>query len=128
MKDTTHLERMLDETYIYKGKQIKIKDWYHEEEKDTIRIITTTAPIVIKHSDVSTFVKACLPIEDSVALSVINENKKTITTLSEILMDNITKVQKDPKYIDQAKVINSSVNAMMSMVNLQLKIHKASKG
>lgn len=123
MKDTTLLERMLDDTFVFKGKHIKVKDWYAEEEKDTIRIITTTDPIVIKNTEVKKFVDQCIRVEETQALQVINKSQEDIGNLKDILMDNIKKVQENKEYINQAKVINNSVNSLMNMVSLQMKIN-----
>lgn len=126
MRETTKLERMVGESFLYHGNQIKIKDYYKEEENNSIRIITQTEPILIANSKIQEFVSDCLPIEESKSLSIVSESQATITSLKDILMDNIKKVQGDKDYINQAKTINNSVNTLITMVSLQVKINSKS--
>lgn len=129
MKETTRLERMLNKTYIYKQDHIRIKDYYPEAEEGTIKIITDKGPITIHANEVTHFVEKCLPVDDenTQALQIVTESQKTITSLKDILLDNIKKVQDNKEYINQAKTINNSVNTLLNMVSLELKVSKEMK-
>jgi hypothetical protein len=129
MKETTRLEKMLSKTYIYKQEHIRIKDYYPEPEEGTIKIITDKAPITINASEVTQFIDKCLAVDDenTQALQIVTESQKTITSLKDILLDNIKKVQENKEYINQAKTINNSVNTLLNMVSLELKVSKEMK-
>lgn len=123
MKETTKLERLLNTTVIYKQNHIRIKDYFMKPEDGTVTIITDKNPITIKEAEIADFVSKCLPVaEESQALAIVTESQQTITTLKDILMDNIKKVQEDKEYIGQAKTINNSVSALLNMVSLQVKL------
>ncbi len=44
--------------------------------------------------------------------------------LAEILMDNIEKVRKDPKYIQQAEAVNSQVKSMIELGKSEIEMLK----
>lgn len=52
------------------------------------------------------------------------ENKKTFSTLSEMLLNDIEKVRNNPDYVPQAKQVCNSVNALVNMTRLQLQLVK----
>lgn len=131
MKDTNRLERLVNKTVIYKQEHIKIKDWFAIPEEKAIRIITDGDNFTIAEADINDFCRKCLPIEEeessTQALQVVNEVNGTITSLKDILMDNIKQVQANKDYIQQANTINNSVNSLLNMVTLQLKVTNAKK-
>jgi hypothetical protein len=126
MKGTTKLEKLLNKMFIYKQEHIRIKDYYPIPEDGIIRVITDKNPIDIKEGDVSEFVEKCLPVDEpnTQVVQIANDSQKTITTLKDILLDNIKKVQNDKEYINQAKTINNSVNTLLNMVSLEMKVKK----
>jgi hypothetical protein len=126
MKETTKLEKLLNKTYIYKQDHIRIKDYYLVPEEESIKIITDKAPITIKADELQQFIDKCLPVQDenTQAIQIVSDSQKQITSLKDILMDNITKVQADKEYINQAKTINNAVNTLLNMVTLEMKVKK----
>lgn len=52
-----------------------------------------------------------------------NDNN-VMAQLKGVLMENITKVQKDPKYVPQAKTVVNSVAALTNLVKLELQIKR----
>lgn len=127
MKDKAKLEKLLDKEYIYKQENIRIKDYYFKEETKSYKIITDGTPIEIEEAGVDNFIKKLLPVtqpESAAALSIVSESRNTINSLKDILMDNIKKVQTNKDYIGQAKMVNNSVNSLLNMVSLELKIRK----
>lgn len=50
------------------------------------------------------------------------ENKKTFSTLSEMLLNDIEKVRSTPEYVPQAKQVSNSVNALVNLTKLQLQL------
>lgn len=128
MKETTRLERLLNQQFIYKQENIQLKDFFLQEENHTVRIITDKKPIIIKQSDISKFCDELLPVEDSatmaVSTQVMQQTTGLLSTLQQTLLDNIEMVKKDKEYIKQANVVNSSVNALIGMAKLQLQVGK----
>lgn len=51
-----------------------------------------------------------------------DEMKVTLNDVKNILMDNIKKVQEDPKYIPQANTINQSVNSLINLAKLSIQM------
>lgn len=129
MKETTKLERLVGRTFIYKQDHIKIKDFYPIPEEKKINVITDKKPILLDDSDVPDFINKLLPVDEptTVAVSVVNETQQTITSLKDILLDNIKKVQENKDYIAQANTINNSVNSLLNMVSLQMKINSKAR-
>lgn len=125
MKDQTKLEKLVGKEFIYKQEHIRIKDYFMKPEEGTVHIVTDKQPITVKEEDVQDFVSRCLPVaeESTVAVAVVAEAQTTITSLKDILMDNIKKVQENKDYIGQAKMINNSVNSLLNMVSLQMKLN-----
>lgn len=125
------LERMIHHTFMYKSKNIKIKDYYLKEDQQSVKIITDGDNLDINLKQIEQFKNDCLPVEDDQQLqqrlTVVKESNDDINNLKNILMDNIQKVQKDKEYIGQAKVINNSVNTLLNMVNTQIKIERLKK-
>lgn len=116
---------MLDKTYIYKQNHIKIKDYFVNDEKKSVQVITDAKPITVPINELAEFEKACLPIEEpstAVSIEVVQETSVFLTTLQKTLLENIDKVKADPNYIKQANVVNSSVNALIGMAKVQLQL------
>lgn len=60
-------------------------------------------------------------IINAVNTTVIGTNS---AKLAEILMDNIEKVRKDPKYIQQAEAVNSQVKSMIELGKSEIEMLK----
>jgi hypothetical protein len=132
------LKDMIGKTFMYKGKQITIKD-YHvlgEEGKTQIDIVEGDP---IKTPDLSKFIDFCLPVDvpgqddedtagTAISTEVVAQTQNILSTLHETLLDNIKKVQQNEKYIKQANVINSSVNSLIGLAKLQIQVGKLNKG
>lgn len=127
---------MIGKTYMYKGRNILIAN-YHvlgEEGKTQIDIQDGDGnPLEpIKTQDVSRFMEACLPVEsennptDNAAVSteVVKQTNTLLNTLQQTLLDNIEQVKKNPAYIKQANVVNSSVNSLIGLAKIQIQVKK----
>lgn len=65
---------------------------------------------------------------ENTGLQIVNDAGKPIHTiignnageLSRILMDNIKKVQEDPKYIGQAKEVRDNVREVISLARIEV--------
>jgi hypothetical protein len=133
------LKGMIGQTFLYKGKQITICN-YHvlgEEGKTQIDIEDENgnpAP-PIKTPDLAKFIDFCLPVDDTngdeqstaVSTEVVQETNTLLGTLQSTLLDTITQVKKNPNYIKQANVINSSVNSLIGLAKIQIQVNKMTK-
>lgn len=63
------------------------------------------------------------PVES--ASSIISTSAGELTN---IMMDNIKKLQTDPSFISQADAINSQVKTMIDIARAQIEMYKAMKG
>jgi len=129
MKEKTRLEKLLNKTFIYKQEHITIRDYFEDPDNASFKITTDKKTITIKEADVSSFIEACLPVEDenTRAVESIRQTDGLITTLQQTLLENIENVKKDKDYIKQANVINSSVNALIGMAKLQVQVSRLKK-
>lgn len=57
--------------------------------------------------------------------AIFTENRQQMQTLSQILLEDITKVRADPKYVAQAKQVSNSVNAIVNITKLQILMLKS---
>lgn len=83
-------------------------------------------------AEIRFFIEACLPVdqEDSgqaKQVAIPTEQNDLFLKLSEVLLDNIEKVQDDEAYIRQASVISKQVQTMINLTNMKMNIIKASK-
>lgn len=58
------------------------------------------------------------------ALVVMEQENSLVDKLTNMLLDNITKVQADPKYIPQAQTVNNNVNSIINLTKLKLDVLK----
>lgn len=129
------LKDMIGKTFLYKGKQITICD-YHvlgEEGKTQIDVEDENGKPAepIKTPDLAKFIDFCLPVDTSegeetqaVSTEVVQQTNSLLGTLQQTLLDNITQVKKNPNYIKQANVINSSVNSLIGLAKIQIQVNK----
>lgn len=88
---------------------------------------TDGEPVIFRLDKLKDMVDEFLPIEDkgetqsnSAAMQVFQADGGTMTDLTQVFMDNIKKVQKDPAYIEQAKTINGSVKEIINITRLKV--------
>lgn len=128
MKDTTRLEKLLNKEFIYKQENIRVKDYVRNPDNKTIDIITDKKPISIKENEIIKFCEALLPVDEpatqAISTEVVQQTTGLMNTLQQTLLENIAMVKKDPNYIKQANVVNSSVNALIGMAKLQIQVGK----
>ena len=126
------LNQMKQKTWMYRTDTFTIVDY---ELSENFVIIITDAGYQRKPiTTVLEYLNECLPVEEETRLTirkeaeVLNtEEKATFQNVQEILIENIKKVQADPAYVNQAKVVNSSVQTMLNMVKHRIEVAKLSK-
>lgn len=72
--------------------------------------------------ETSTVSQAAVP-----AVAVMEKENTMVDKLTDLLMDNIEKVQSNPEYIKQAQAINNNVNSIINLTKLKLDVMKYSK-
>lgn len=126
------LKKMIGKTFMYKGQNITITNYHVLPDEGKVQIDIKEGPY-IKTPNIDKFLEFCLPVEQgddattAVSTEVIQQTDSLLATLQNTLLDNIAKVQKNEKYIKQATVINSSVNALIGMAKLQLQVKRFKK-
>jgi hypothetical protein len=117
------LNAMLGKEFIYKQKNILVRDF--EVAEEGVLIFTNDDAIQLKPGELGVFIESCLPVDQKGGLVVFTqEDKGTLGQLKDILMDNIKQTQNNPAYVKQATVINNNVNTLINMLSLELKVRK----
>jgi len=121
------LRDLVGKTIMYNTVNYKIKDW---QAKDGIVTIVAD-PRWIELVETSAYAKIrkeFLPVNDSPVfeLSILPKNGAA-TELKKILLENIIKVQQDPKFIGQAKAVNQCVTNVINLARLELEYFKAKR-
>lgn len=86
----------------------------------------------IEQKDVEEFVLNCMPVDESVSIMPLNSSslaldKTVITSLKDILMDNIQKIKDNKEYIPQAQAINDQAKSVIDLVKSEIDLIKALK-
>lgn len=123
MKALRKLTNMLGKQWIYHGKNVTLKD---VELTDTgITIETDGKEIKLTSTEIPGFIEECLPVDQKGIVVMSQQQNNHLSSLKDILMDNIKKCQENPGYIKQATVINNNVNTLINMVSLELKVRNS---
>lgn len=139
------LQQMVEskEKHMYRGQVAVFKSWEHKHGNIEVIVDLDGKPSVFTKSTEET-VKLWLSnfkhIEEadtselaSVALvqphkmqhvDIFSENRKQMSTLSQVLLEDIEKIRKDPAYVAQAKQVCNTVNAIVNITKLQIQMIK----
>jgi WD40 repeat protein len=118
---------------MYSGHQITITsiDFLADDQF----LVTTEDDRTIKVSE-EELEKDFLPIENGVSantqtqtaiLQIVKNESAQMNDLSNILMDNIKKVQENPSYVEQAKAINENAKSLIEIKKTQIEMLKVLK-
>lgn len=125
------IKKMIGKTYAWKNEQHKIKNIV-QIAADMCRVTTTHKELQVSQDQLmEDFTEVITPEQEQTQLVIIGQATKemeSMRSLSDILMDNIKKVQKDSKYIDQAKSINESAKNIIELKKTQLEVVRLLKG
>ncbi|OQP65460.1 hypothetical protein A3860_17500 [Niastella vici] len=128
---TDTLEAIKSKTFQYGTNIYYVLDYKIDEIKERFIIKTNICSFERPFESIEEFLKYWKPVtniislksnpdaEQQVALFMEQENSFIGDVIS-ILKDNITKVQENKEYIQQAQTINKSINAMVSIINIRL--------
>ena len=126
------LQSMLNRSYMYGMRMVTITGYRFDDVKERVYIHTnekedhydrtedSVLSFLMQFEETGITKKAESDAPGAVLLAMA---KNMGDSLKGVLMDNIEKVQQDPKYIEQATTINNSVNSMISLTKLQLQLY-----
>lgn len=112
---------MINKRFIHNGVNIRINNINHQES-DIYEIITDKKAFLASEEEL---VKDFHPLDEKGEANLelyrgIQFNVSTLDDLSTTLMDNIKKVQEDPKHIDQARATNEIAKAVIDIKKVQI--------
>jgi hypothetical protein len=123
------LKTMEHKTWMYRTDTFRIIDF--EIGEHHLVIITESGYRKVPIKKAMDFLNDCLPVANEPMLPVKHEREilkieenSTFKDVNNILMENIKRVQEDPAYVNQAKVVNSSVQTMLTMVKHKIEVAK----
>lgn len=113
---------MENKQWLYNASVYLFKSINIDEETETFVVATNKKWLSGSLEELEDFIQDCLPVDDK----PISQPSKSgaFDDVAKILKDNIEKVQSDPKYVSQAKVVNQSVTNLINLAGMQLKFKK----
>lgn len=122
----TDLQGMRGHAYLIAGKPHRILV-HRVEDNDTVQVTTDQQLFFLSEAELPAWVEGCAPLE-STQVSVINTEAAQMMApmsgalgqLTNILLDNITKVQANPEYIPQATAIKDQVQTFIGLARVQV--------
>jgi hypothetical protein len=131
------LEKMVGKTYQYGGKIHYVIGVTPDEANDKICIKTNlgsydrsaeAAPEFLNYwQEATTVTVQTAPTTPENGIVVMERENTMVDKLTDLLMDNITKVQTDATYIKQAQAINNNVNSIINLTKLKLDVMKQTR-
>lgn len=127
------LDNLIGKSWMYNGRNIHVKGV--NQMNSEIRVITEGRPIVFSIEKAEDKLEEFLPVEEGpgtiknpeardLAIQVFEKDKGQMNSLEDIIMDNIKKVKEDPKFVQQAKVVNSSVQTLLNVNKQKIEMLK----
>lgn len=128
MEKKPEFKQMVGRAYIYCGDEYKIKSVNHVNA-DNYRVATDKQDLIVTGEQLITDFRL---VQKATSLQRTNQQMMNIelnamTSLTEILMNNIEKVQDDAKYIEQARSINESAKQIIEVKKAQIEMVKLMK-
>lgn len=133
------LQQMKGKTYQYAGKIHYIVDYTIDEQREKVTLKTNLQTFERPYESMDEFLNywteaTALPAtvngagESNRNNALVESETNLVDDLTQILKENIEKVQKDPGYIKQAQAVNNNVNSIINLTKLKLDVLKFSKG
>jgi hypothetical protein len=132
------LDSMLGNTYKYAGHIHYFKDYSIKNDEEKVVIVTNQKSFTKNFESVPEFldyfelVENVLPQKQQPSIvqsaePAVADNESMANKLTNILLENISKVQESPLYIPQANTINSNINSIVNIMKLKLQVEKQTK-
>lgn len=124
------LEQMHGNLYLYRGRQVRVIGFTIGD--DEVRILNKGNTIIVPIGKIEEELKEFMDMDDpgqevqvqteaeKQAVAVFQNDARQMGQLENVLMDNIEKLQKDDKYLDQAKEINDTAKTLLKMSKQKL--------
>lgn len=132
MKAIEKIQQIKGGTYIYNTRRYTINDVVIEN--DTVYISTDSKIIKKSLSEISDFLENILPCDMSqesneIAKAQGNQIAQSFgfAKLTDIIYDNIDKIQQNASYIPQAQAINEQVETIVNIAKTQIEAIKIIK-
>jgi len=129
LKIKRKLEDMTGKSFLFNAREIRINSF---QINDDLIIVAADKDIFTWSSDEALDrIREFMPIEkeseiDSKDLMVMPDRKQ-LTSLKDVIMDNIEQVKKDRTYVQQANAVNKSISTLINVANLELQYIKMFK-
>lgn len=134
-KMTDRIEDMIGSTFMYRGRNVKVRGFGQMDNE--VKIYTATTPVITTITGLGDTLDEFLPVSNESDVDrtvetviVMKGSSGKMTQLEDILMANIVKLKQDPAYLKQAKEINSHANSIIKIaktkVEMVREIRKAS--
>lgn len=124
MKAIDRLKRMIENTYQYEGKKIKVLD-VKEESKFGI-LQTDGGAIKISLEDIDeelsffSLIKTNELARNPVLMEMISQSGSMYGELQNTLLDTIEKIKTDKEYIPQAQAINETMKSIIDLEKVKV--------
>ena len=118
------LEARKGKLFLYQTEEYRIINCKINDA--TADIVTDKRWFVIPLDKLDRFISELLPVEES----IIPENAslvlgtKEVTSMKDVILESISKLQTDPSYVKQANAINQSVNTLINCAKISISLHK----
>lgn len=114
---------MVNKTWMYNARHHKLLSYRISE--NSVILVTDKEWYEIPITKINKELSSFLPVATSNShkdVSIVLFSGNGQSSLRDVVMDNITKLQSDPNYIKQAEAINKQVKTMIEMSKLKIKI------
>lgn len=119
-------------TFMYRAKTYKLLQVYDNNQKLTLA--TDRKVFEIENDELTDFFDEVLDVDaETESLEQVRKeiqsvsNKTVLKGLSEILFDNIQKIQESPHYIEQADAINNQAKSIINIAKVEIGLMKLMK-
>lgn len=122
----TLLQEMRGHAYLIAGKPHRILS-HRVDDNDSVQITTDQQLFFLTEAELPEWVEGCVPLESN-QVAVLNTEAAQMMApmsgalgqLTNILLDNIAKVQANPEYIPQATAIKDQVQVFIGLARVQI--------
>lgn len=135
-KQISKLKKALGKTWMFNTINYEFTGIMADKDLTSCTLITNKKEFNFNSTtELDTFLNEILPTEDpdylpapSFKLSKPDmDSNDTLAQLKGIIVDNITKVQKNKGYIPQAQTISKQIQTLINLTNLEMNVHKMNK-
>lgn len=114
-----------DIPFEYAKRMWTLKSWTFNE--DSVTLLSNGKPIEKKLEALDYFLDMLKPIErDEIATIQTDVSMPVLmTTLRDMLLDDIQKIRKDRDYCQQAKAVNNNINTIINLARFQLRLQES---